>query len=101
MDDVSPALSRCTFCHVTAVRSCDVNKGHQNVFWLIASDKKELQQCACSHCVQLIKTHRIIYMLELWKKDQTNPWDVLSPMIPELTSLGYMLTHPGRFKVKI
>ena len=24
--------------------------------------------------------------VELWDKDQTNPWDVVSPMIPELTS---------------
>ena len=38
--------------------------------------------------------------IELWDKDQTNPWDVLSPMVPELTSLGYILTPPGRVKEK-
>ena len=37
---------------------------------------------------------------ELWDKDQTNPWDVLSPMVLELTSLGHILTHPGRVKEK-
>ena len=30
--------------------------------------------------------------IELWNKDQTNPWDVLSPMVPELTTLGHVLT---------
>ena len=38
--------------------------------------------------------------IELWDKDQTNPWDVLSPMVPELTSLGHILTPPGRVKEK-
>ena len=38
--------------------------------------------------------------IELWDKDQTNPSDVLSPMVPELTSLGHILTAPGRVKVK-
>ena len=38
--------------------------------------------------------------LELWGKDQTNSWDVLSPMVPELTSLGHILTPPGRVKEK-
>ena len=38
--------------------------------------------------------------IELWDKDQTNPWDVLSPMVLELTSLGYILTPPGRVKEK-
>ena len=33
-------------------------------------------------------------------KDQTNPWDVLSPTVPELTSLGQILTPLGRVKVK-
>ena len=37
---------------------------------------------------------------ELWDKDQTNPWDVLSPMVPELVSLGYILIPPGRIKEK-
>ena len=39
--------------------------------------------------------------IELWVKDQTNPWDVLSPMVPELTSLGHILTPPGREIKKI
>ena len=57
-----PGLLRCKFWYVTAVRSCDVIKGHQNVFFflLIAADRKELQQRAWSHCVQFIKTHRMI-----------------------------------------
>ena len=44
--------------------------------------------------------------MELWDKDQTNPWDqttkrnVLSPTVPELTSLGHMMTPSGRVKVK-
>ena len=32
--------------------------------------------------------------IELWDKDQTNPWDVLNPMVPELISLGHILTGP-------
>ena len=28
--------------------------------------------------------------IELWAKDQTNPWDVLNPMVPELTSWSYL-----------
>ena len=39
--------------------------------------------------------------IELWDEDQTNPWHVLSPMVPELTSLGHILTPPGRVKEKI
>ena len=38
--------------------------------------------------------------IELWDKDQTNPWDVLSRMVSELTSLGHILTPPGRAKEK-
>ena len=38
--------------------------------------------------------------IELWDKDQTHPWDVVSPMIPELTSLGHILTPPGRVQEK-
>ena len=38
--------------------------------------------------------------IELWDKDETNPWDVLSPMVPELTSLGHIFTPPGRVKEK-
>ena len=38
--------------------------------------------------------------IELWDSDETNPWDVLSPTVPELTSLGHILTPPGRVKVK-
>ena len=34
--------------------------------------------------------------IELWDEDQTNSWDVLSPMVPELTSLGHIVTTPGR-----
>ena len=37
---------------------------------------------------------------ELRNKEQTNPWDVLSPTVPELISLGHILTPPGRVKVK-
>ena len=36
--------------------------------------------------------------IELWDKDQTNPWDVLSPMVPEMTCLGHILTPPGQVK---
>ena len=38
--------------------------------------------------------------IELKDKGQTNPWDVLNPMVPELTSLGHILTPSGRVKVK-
>ena len=38
--------------------------------------------------------------IELWDEDQTNPWDVLNPMVPGLTSLGHILTPPGRVKEK-
>ena len=38
--------------------------------------------------------------LELWDKDQTNPWDVLSQTVPEFSSLGHVLTPPGGIKVK-
>ena len=38
--------------------------------------------------------------IELWGNNQTNPWDVLSPMVPELTSFGHILTPPDRVKVK-
>ena len=38
--------------------------------------------------------------IELWDKDQTYRGNVLSPMVPELTSLGHILTTPGRVKVK-
>ena len=38
--------------------------------------------------------------IELWDTDQTNPWDVLNPMVPELISLGHILTPPGRVKEK-
>ena len=38
--------------------------------------------------------------IELWCKNQTNPWDVLSPMVSELTFLGHILTPPGRVKLK-
>ena len=38
--------------------------------------------------------------IELWDKDQTNLWDVLNPMVPGLTSLGHILTPPGRVKEK-
>ena len=38
--------------------------------------------------------------IELWDENQTNPWDVLNSMVPELTSLGHILTPPGRVKEK-
>ena len=38
--------------------------------------------------------------IELWDKDQTNLWDVLNLMVPGLTSLGHILTPPGRVKEK-
>ena len=38
--------------------------------------------------------------IELWDKDQTNPWGVLSPVVPELTSLGHIMTPPGLVKGK-
>ena len=64
MDDINHDHSRlpgCKFGYMTAVRSCDVIKGHQNVFFLlIASHRKELQHHAWSHYVQFIKTHRMI-----------------------------------------
>ena len=34
--------------------------------------------------------------IELWDKDQTNPWDVLSPMVSVLTSFGHIVTNSGR-----
>ena len=36
--------------------------------------------------------------IELWNNDQTNPRDVLSPIVPELTCLGHSLTPPDRVK---
>ena len=50
----------------------------------------------------IVTPHAISPLVEikLWDKDQTNPWDVLSPMVPELTSLGHILTPPGRVKEK-
>ena len=41
-----------------------------------------------------------LYEIELWDDNQTNHWDVLSPMVPEVTSLGHILTLQGRVKVK-
>ena len=38
--------------------------------------------------------------IELLDKYQTNLWDVLNPMVPGLTSLGHILTPPGRVKEK-
>ena len=38
--------------------------------------------------------------IELWNEDQTNPWDVVSRMVPEVTSLGHISTPPGRVKEK-
>ena len=38
--------------------------------------------------------------IELWDEDQTNLWDVLNPMVLGLTSLGHILTPPGRVKEK-
>ena len=38
--------------------------------------------------------------IELWDKDLTSPWDVLSPTVPDLTFLGHILTPPGRVKEK-
>ena len=71
MDDISyenPGLSNYRFWYVTAVRSCDVIKDHQIVL-LIISDRKELQQSAWSHCVQLIMMHRMAYMLTLRSRE--------------------------------
>ena len=51
----------------------------------------------------VIATHHAISPLveiELRDEDQTNPWDVLSPMVLWLTSLGHILTPPGWAKVK-
>ena len=43
----------------------------------------------------------LLIEIEPWdKEDQAIPWDVLSPVIPELTSLGHILTPPGRVKEK-
>ena len=42
----------------------------------------------------------LLIEIELWDKDQTIPWDVLSPMVPVLTSLGHILTPLGRIKEK-
>ena len=82
MDDISndhPGLPRCTFCYGTAVRSCDVIKGHQNVFLSIASRRKELRHRAWSHCVQLIKTHRMTHFdlgVTLRLRDLRSPSDL-------------------------
>ena len=38
--------------------------------------------------------------IELWDKNQTNPWDVLNPMVPGLISLSHILTSPGGVKEK-
>ena len=38
--------------------------------------------------------------LELWDKGQANPWDVLSSMVPKVTTLGHTLTPPGQVKEK-
>ena len=42
----------------------------------------------------------LLIEIELWDENQTNPWDVLSLMVPELTSLGHIFTPPGRVKEK-
>ena len=42
----------------------------------------------------------LLIEIELWDKDQTNPRDVLTPLISELTSLDHILTPPGRGKIK-
>ena len=83
MDDIShdhPVLPRCKFCYVLAMRSSDIIKGHQNVFFLpLASHRKELQHRAWSHCVLLIKPHRMIYILILrsrWSRDLRSPLDL-------------------------
>ena len=39
--------------------------------------------------------------IEPWDRDQTISWDVRSSMVPELTSLGHILTPPGQVKVKM
>ena len=46
--------------------------------------------------------HAISPLIEIepWDKDQTIPWNVLSTVVPELTSLGHILTPPGRVKGK-
>ena len=80
MDDIShghPTLSRCKFVYVTAVRSCDVIKGSPKCFLPIASHRKELQHRARSHCVYLIKTHRMIYLGTFW------PWGHVKVTWPE------------------
>ena len=53
-----------------------------------------------THMEGLQPPHAILPLIEieLRDKDQTNAWDVVSPMIPELTSLGHILTPPGRVK---
>ena len=38
--------------------------------------------------------------IKLCNKNQTNSWDVLNPMVPELISLGHILTPLGRVKEK-
>ena len=50
--------------------------------------------------VQLPHAISPLIEIELWDKDQTNPWDVVSPMIPDLTSLGHILTPPGADFIK-
>ena len=52
--------------------------------------------------LQLATPHAISPLIEikLWDKDQTNPWAVLNPMVSGLTSLGHILTLPGRVKEK-
>ena len=58
------------FYYVTAVRPCDVIKGRQKFFFFATSFLsktciKEAQPRPWYHCVQLIKTRRIIYTLTL------------------------------------
>ena len=53
MDDIShdhPRLSRCKFGYVTAVRSCDVIKGRQNVFANSFAYKRVTAPCMVSLC---------------------------------------------------
>ena len=84
MNDISHdnmGLPRSKYCYVPAMRSCDVIKGHQNVFFLpLASHRKEWQYRAWSQCVQLIKPHRMVYILTLIVKMYTielkSPFDL-------------------------
>ena len=99
MDDIRhahPGLPRCKFVlwqpwgHVT---SSNVTK----LFLPIASHRKEVQHRACTHCVQIVKTHRMVYILTLRSRWGQVTWGQLVT----LTWWGHDIHIPMRIHERI